>query len=275
MPWFESDAGNRLWYEEHGVGTPIVFIHGWCMTSAVWGLQLEYLSDSFRVITIDLRGHGNSPLPSDGFHISGCAADIHGLFGYLDIYDAILVGWSLGALIAIESCLLCNRRLSGLVLISGTPQFVQSADFPYGLSRAEADGMAKKVQRNIGRALEGFFTRMLASGEAESAIVHGLLSSIAVPPADVALQALGVLVETNVRDRLAKIDVPTLIMYGDSDVICLPEASEFMSRQIPLTRQVVFSGCGHVPFLTQSRKFNECLDEFRGRVCSENEYRQK
>lgn len=264
MPWFDTDAVNRLWYEEQGQGTPIVFIHGWCMSSAVWGLQIDELSDSFRVITLDLRGHGKSPQHSDGFHIEGCAADIIALIEYLGIYDAILVGWSLGALIAIETLLLSNERFSGLALISGTPQFVQSADFSYGLSRSEADGMAKKVVRNTCRALEGFIVRMFASGETESAIVHSILSSIPVPPTAVALQALEALVAADMRDRLAMINCPTLIINGDCDVICLPKASEFMMTKIPQSYQVVFSGCGHVPFLTQSRKFNACLEGFRG-----------
>jgi pimeloyl-ACP methyl ester esterase len=268
MPWFENEAGNRLWYEEHGAGTPIVFIHGWCMSSAVWGLQRESLSDSFRVITLDLRGHGNSPAHTDSFHIKGCAADIVGLIEHLGIYDAILAGWSLGALIAIETFLLGKERLSGLVLISGTPRFVQSHDFPYGLSRVEADGMAKKVHRDINRALEGFTARMFASGELDdpslAAMVQNLLSTMPMPTADVALQALDALVEADLRDRLAMIDCPTLIMNGDCDVICLPQASEFMSMQIPASRRIVFSGCGHVPFLTQSSKFNACLENFRG-----------
>ena len=106
MPWFDNDAGNRLWYEDSGAGTPIIFIHGWCMSSEVWRFQREGLSDSFRIITLDLRGHGNSPPHADGFDLDGCAADVAGLIEYLGICDAILVGWSLGALIAIEVSLL-------------------------------------------------------------------------------------------------------------------------------------------------------------------------
>jgi len=271
MPWFENDAGKLLWYEEYGSGTPIIFIHGWCMSSTVWALQRDGLADSFRVITLDLRGHGNSPPHSDGFHLTGCAADVIGLIEYLGIYGAILVGWSLGALIAIEVSLLSCKRLSGLALISGTPQFVQSPDFPYGLSRMEVEGMAKKVHRNLRRALDGFFTRMLAPGEGCSEVVHNLLTSVAVPSTDVALQALEALVTSKVRDRLAAITIPTMIIHGDCDVICLPQASEFMLTQIPMSRLVVFSGCGHVPFLTQSKEFNARLVEFRGRV-SEGEY---
>ncbi len=267
MSWFEDGAGGRLWYEDHGTGMPIVFIHGWCMSSAVWQLQCEGLSDSFRIITLDLRGHGHSPPHKDGFNLNGCAEDVVGLLKYLDLYDVIIAGWSLGATIAIVASQLCKEHLSGLVLISGTPRFVSSPDFPYGLSQAESEGMAKKVQRNIRRAIDGFVTRMLASGEVYSDGTRTLLSSIPVPSAEVALQALTSLVDADVRDQLTMIDCPTLILHGDNDVICRPEASTFMVRQIPKSRQVVFSGCGHVPFLTQRSGFNMTLESFGRRVC--------
>lgn len=263
MPWFETVAGSRLWYEEYGSGTPIVFIHGWCMSSAVWELQREGLESSFRVLLLDLQGHGKSSLHSNGFQIGGCAEDIAALLGHLGMHDVILAGWSLGAFIAIETYLLCKERISGLILISGTPQFLQSADFPYGLSQTEAEGMAKKVQRNLRRALDGFFTLMFAPGEDESEDIQKLLSSVTEPTTDVALQALEALVEADMRDRLALVAIPTLIMHGDCDDICLPKASEFMSMRIPMSRQVIFSGCGHVPFLTQSSAFNDAIKEFR------------
>lgn len=274
MPWFEGAAGNRLWYEDNGVGTAIIFVHGWCMSSAVWDLQREALTDSFRVITLDLRGHGNSSPHPEGFHIKGCAEDIAALIGHLDLHHTILAGWSLGALIALVSVPLCKERLAGLMLISATPRFVQALDFPFGLSQLEVDGMAKKVQRNIQRALEGFVARMFAPGESKTAGVQNIVSTIPVPPTFVALQALEALADADLRDHLSVINIPTLIVHGDSDVICLPLAAEFMAKRILLSQQVLFSGCGHVPFLTQSNKFNACLEGFREQL-SGGEYRQE
>jgi pimeloyl-[acyl-carrier protein] methyl ester esterase len=130
MPWYAGNSGSRLWYEDRGTGTPIVFLHGWCMSSAVWRLQREGLTDSFRVITIDLPGHGISTPPLGGFHLNGCAGDIAGFFEYLDLHNALLAGWSLGSLIALESCVLLRERLFGLVLISATPRFTHGDGFP-------------------------------------------------------------------------------------------------------------------------------------------------
>jgi pimeloyl-[acyl-carrier protein] methyl ester esterase len=270
MAWYEAGSGSRLWYEDRGAGTAIVFIHGWCMSSAVWRLQLEGLTGSFRVITLDLPGHGHSAPGAGGFHIKGCAGDIAGLFQFLDLQQALLAGWSLGSLIALESFTLLRERLAGLVLISGTPRFTQGDGFPYGLSKNEVDGMAGKVRRSLRRALDGFTAHMFAAGELDAAplaaVVRELLSSVPMPVTDVVLQALDALTETDLRDRLALIDLPTLILNGDCDVICPPQASEFLAQQIPSAHQVVFAGCGHAPFLTQSSRFNACLDTFRGKV---------
>jgi pimeloyl-[acyl-carrier protein] methyl ester esterase len=274
MAWYGNDQGNCLWYEDSGAGTPIIFIHGWCMSSAVWEHQRERLVDSFRVITLDLPGHGNSPVDADGFHIRESAVYIAGLIEHLSLYDAIVAGWSLGTFIAVETYLLSKNRVSGLVLISGTPRFVQSDEFPYGLSLAEVDGMAKKIHRNIRRALDGFLALMMVPGEDDSGLTQRLLSSVTLPTTEVALQALESLAEADMRDQLAMITIPTLIISGNSDVICLPEASEYMSRHIPGATLVDFTGCGHVPFLMQSSKFNTCLEIFRKSV-SGGVYRQE
>jgi pimeloyl-[acyl-carrier protein] methyl ester esterase len=242
------------------------FIHGWCMSSAVWMKQRIALSSKYRVISIDLRGHGKSSLPGDGFHSRGCAEDIVGLLEYLDITAAMIVGWSLGVFIAMESFLLDRSRIAKLVLVSGTPLFVSSPDFPYGLSSGEASGMALKVQRNIQRAVTGFMSLMFTPEEIEKTDVDAILASVTIPTTDVALQALDSLISTDMREQLSVITCPTLIINGDRDRICLPEASDFMKSHIEQSQQMVFAGCGHAPFLTQSSKFNASLEEFGGRT---------
>jgi pimeloyl-[acyl-carrier protein] methyl ester esterase len=274
MSWFETGSGAWLWYEDCGSGPPIIFIHGWCMSSVVWRLQMEGLSGSSRVIAVDLRGHGQSPPYPGGFSIKGCADDIAELAESLDLRCVMLAGWSLGSMIALEAAAVMKERLSGLVLIAGTPRFVQGDGYASGLSRNEADGMARKVQRSLERALEGFADRMFAPAELDdpkmAARIGDLLSEVPLPTTEAALQALQALVGADLRDRLDSIDLPVLIVNGDRDVICLPQASEYLARRIPFSRQVLFAACGHAPFLTDSNRFNSCLKEFRDQVYSEH-----
>jgi pimeloyl-ACP methyl ester esterase len=266
MPWYESRSGNPLWYEERGTGAPIVLLHGWCMSSAVWKYQFEGLAASYRVLAPDLRGHGRSRAESDGLDFDGFAADLIDLFDFLGLSDVVLVGWSMGAQIALQACAGLSDTLAGLVLVSATPCFTASADFPYALADKEASGMRLKVQRNTRRALDGFYTRLFAEGELENhsrapELTH-LLSSIESPDTAAVLDSLDALTRADMRTLLAAITAPTLIVNGERDQICLPAASHYLKTHIQGAEQKMFPNCGHVPFLTYCDQFNAEIIRF-------------
>jgi pimeloyl-ACP methyl ester esterase len=270
MPWYENKSGLRLWYEDHGSGPVVVLVHGWCMSSAVWRFQYETLASSFRLIAPDLRGHGKSEKTADGYHFEGFAADIEDLFSHLNIHGALLAGWSLGAQVALQACSRLGLRLSGLALISGTPRFTAAEDFPHALGAVEADGMGVKVRRNISRALDGFTSQMFAPGELDDSILAGqiqeLLATIPLPDPDMAFQSLLSLATADMRWLLPGIQVPALIINGDRDRICLPQASEYLARSIDSSEHIVIHECGHAPFLTHSKQFNDCVSGFGRRI---------
>ena len=266
MPWFDASCGDRFRYREQGEGPPLVLVHGWCMSSEIWRLQLDGLCAGFRVIAPDLRGHGGSPLGSGQCDVETFAADLAALFHHLDLKGATLAGWSLGSQVAVRALPLLGRRVSGLALICGTPRFTSSADFPHGLARVEADGMALKVRRNLKRALDGFVARMFVPGElacvGREDEIRGLLAAVPIPGTDAALQSLAALATTDMRDELPAIGLPTLVISGELDPICPSPASAYMAERIPGSRHVVYAGCGHAPFLTHSEEFNACLADF-------------
>lgn len=278
MPWYPNRRGEQLWYEDEGGGCPVVLVHGWCMSSAVWKYQFEALAGSapgaFRLIAPDLRGHGRSHAISGHLDFAGFARDLIDLFERLELSKAVLCGWSMGAQIALQSFAGISARLAGMVLVAATPRFTASDDFPHALAANEAGGMRLKVQRNTQRALEGFYSRLFADGEIENqssaAEIRQLLEAITAPDTASVLAALDALSRTDMRALLATITVPTLIMNGAQDRICLPQASTCLKEQIPGAEQVVFSQCGHAPFLTRSRQFNAELTRFARRVCEQN-----
>lgn len=166
----------------------------------------------------------------------------------------------MGAQIALQACTELSERLAGLVLVSATPSFTASGDFPYGLAVNEAGGMRLKVQRNKQRALEGFYSRLFAEGELESCPhsteIKQLLSSIRSPDTSAVLDALDALSRTDMRHLLATISIPTLILNGELDRICLPQASDYLKEQISGAEHIVFPDCGHALFLTRYDQFN-------------------
>jgi pimeloyl-[acyl-carrier protein] methyl ester esterase len=266
MPWYENRKGDALWYEDVGTGSPIVLIHGWCMSSAIWKYQLEGLAASYRLLAPDLRGHGSSCEVTGDLNFDSFANDLADLFDTLNISNGVLVGWSMGAQIALQSYAGLSDRLAALVLVSATPCFTASDDFPYGLAKNEAHGMRIKVERNTKRALAGFHTRLFGEGEIEShpaasEILH-LLSTIPSPDTSAVLDALDALAHTDMRHILSSISIPTLIVNGGQDRVCLPEASDYLKEHISGAEQKYFPDCGHVPFLTRSQQFNAEIIRF-------------
>jgi pimeloyl-ACP methyl ester esterase len=266
MPWCNLEDGRRLWYEDQGEGPPLVLLHGWCMSSAVWRFQFETLGRTFRLIAPDLRGHGQSETSPEGYDFAGFSADVHELFLHLDVRDVLLAGWSLGVQVALLACARLRERLSGLALISGTPRFTSSDDFSHGLNAIEIAGMSVKVRRNPAKALEGFMADMFSNGERNDRDlderIRLLLALIPLPDKQVAVQSLKALAEADMRGLLPTIDLPTLIINGDQDRICLPDASVYMARRIPASAHIVLSDCGHAPFLTHCNEFNDAITSF-------------
>jgi pimeloyl-[acyl-carrier protein] methyl ester esterase len=275
MGWYRNRSDEQLWYEEQGNGCPVVLVHGWCMSSAVWKYQFAGLSDALRTLAPDLRGHGRSRGNVSHMSFEGFANDLIDMFDKLELSKVILVGWSMGAQIALHASTGLSDRLAGLVLVSATPRFAASDDFPFGLNRSEADGMRLKVLRNTQRALEGFISRLFAEGELEghplASEIKQLLSKIPSPDSAAVLEALETLTRADMRHILASIAIPTLILNGTDDRICLPQASTYLRNNIPGAEQTVMPGCGHAPFLTQSRLFNAEIIRFSRSIFGTND----
>lgn len=274
MSWFKNRRDEQLWYEDIGSGVPLVLLHGWCMSSAIWKYQFNALASSFRLIAPDLNGHGWSRGMHAQMNFDSFSEDLLDLYDTLELEKTILVGWSMGGQVAIKALAGLSDRLAGLVLVSSTPCFTASVDFPFGLASNETVGMRLKLQRNQQRARDGFYNRVFADGELEknplAADIRELLATIDLPDSKAALDALDALAATDMRHLLAGIYVPTLVINGSEDVICLPEASCYLQEQIAGSEQRVFKGCGHAPFLTQHTKFNNEVIEFARRVCEQN-----
>jgi pimeloyl-ACP methyl ester esterase len=266
MAYYKNMSGLNLWYEEEGSGVPLVLLHGWCKSSSVWRLQLDSLSSDFRVIAPDLAGYGKSESSSGKYELESYVDDLWALFKTLSLQNAILVGWSQGGQIAMQACSRLREHLSGLVLVSTTPRFTAGSGFQFGLTEFEAQGMIVKVRRNLSRALDGFNVNMFASGELESCpekqSVLEILSSGQIPSPDTAIQGLHLLYGADLRSLLPSIDLPVLIVSGDSDGICLPEASLYLSENIAGSSRAVIAGCGHAPFLTKYKNFNDIICKF-------------
>lgn len=269
MPFLHSRSGGRIWYEQQGRGRPLLFIHGWCMSGEVWQLQRQAIADHYSMVTFDLRGHGRSSVPDGGIGgFDGYAADLVELVEFLDLQDMLVVGWSLGGQVLLKAFAELQARLSGLVLVGVTPRFTSAPQFPYGLSANEAEGMRLKVRRNLERALAGFQRQLFVAGELgdpdQAALAHSVLSEVVPPTVAAALDGLEALMTVEMLQEARRISCPVLLLHGDQDPICLPQASTWLNQTIPGSQCLFYPGCGHAPFLSRPEQFNKDLLQFAG-----------
>ncbi len=262
MPELATDAGT-LHYEDAGKGEPVLLVHGWSLSSAVLADEVAHLAQARRVIAPDLRGHGRSSAAS--FALADLAGDLAGLAGHLALERAVLVGWSLGAQVALAALPAIRLRVAGLVLLSGTPRFTTSEGWPHGLPARSVDVLAHRVRRDASAAVARFFDGMFADGELDTegrARAAALRASIPPPDRECALAGLEILAHEDLRAALPAIDVPVLVLHGERDPICPAAAGRAMAAAIPRARHVEIHGAGHAPFLSRPGAFRDALASF-------------
>ncbi|HEY5976162.1 MAG TPA: alpha/beta hydrolase, partial [Geobacteraceae bacterium] len=262
MPTLTTSAGAVLHYTDTSAGLPVIFLHGWLMSGKVWHYQ-QPLADRYRLIALDLRGHGESTGP-DGYALADFAADLVALVDQLSLPRVVVVGWSLGAQVALQAASLLGGRLAGLVLIGATPRFSAGDGFEHGLPPSEARGMGLRLKRQFLRTAGEFFTGMFAPAELDGrqrqAIARQVVGRLPEPPA--ALAALGTLASADLRPLLPCVHQPVLLIHGTADTICLAAAPRYLAGQLPAARLQLMRGLGHAPFLSRPEQVNQLLGDF-------------
>jgi pimeloyl-[acyl-carrier protein] methyl ester esterase len=263
MPSFASAAGPRLHYEDVGAGAPVVVLHGWSLSSRFILDAVIACARGRRVVALDLRGHGGSS-PAR-FALDDLASDVAAVFDRLQLERAVLLGWSLGAEIALASLPALGRRVERLALVSATPRFTACDGWPHGLPARTLEAQARHVDRDPARAAARFFEGMFVPGEVDEvarARAAALRDEIPVPDRPALRDGLSVLATADLRGALASVAVPTLLVHGESDPVCLPGAAFTMADAIPDAGLVTIPEAGHAPFLTRPAEFRAAVAPF-------------
>jgi len=257
--------GRTMAYREAGQGPPLVLLHGWSLSSAVFDELTAGLARDFRVLAFDLRGHGCSS-PGEGYGLADFAADVRESLDLLSIPSAALLGWSLGGQVALRLAHEVPSLWTRLVLISTTPRFVSGSDWEGGLPEIQVRGMARKLSRQYQQTLQTFFEEQFVVGELDS----GRLEEIAAfalpqertPLPEAALEALETLKMEDLRPLIRHIDLPTLVIHGSEDRVTPVAAGRFLAEQLPhgVLREV--ESAGHAPFLSRPHTVLAVLREF-------------
>jgi non-heme chloroperoxidase len=228
----KENSGNvELYYQDHGSGQPVVLIHGYPLSGASWEKQVPALLNAgYRVITYDRRGFGRSSQPTEGYNYDTFAEDLHQLITHLELKDFALVGFSMGGgEIARYFGKYGSKGVSKVVIISGVPPFLlKTADNPEGLDGQVFEGIQKAVAADRYAFFTEFFknfynTDLLLGKRISEEAVRASWNVAAGASATASLACVPTWHE-DFRQDLARVDVPMLVIHGDSDRI-LPFAS--------------------------------------------------
>jgi len=260
----------------------LVLLPGWGFSSAVFSPIIEHLRDS-SVMTLELPGHGQarrSPAPHKKAgprrRANKVPAERAAGSGFVARRwrDALasqlppvcdLLGWSLGGQLAMEIAAKHPGRVRRLVLVATTPCFVRRRGWNAGTPRAMFDEFTWRLAQDPQATLKNFLSRIARDDVNERSVLRKLraaLSAAAAPDALALRVGLDLLRHTDLRNRVAGIDVPTLIMHGTRDRIVPPAASRWLAGRIPRAYFTAMPGAAHAPFLSDSNAFAASLNDF-------------
>lgn len=249
MPLLQTDIAT-MFYAERGKGGPaLVAVHGAGGTHQHWGLQLRDLSDTARVVVIDLPGHGRSPAPGCNT-VADYSQAVVAALDALNLEQVVLAGHSMGGAVALWSALTAPERVAGLVLVAtGARLPVLPAIF----ESVEQGDLATAVRLVIERAYARTTPpRLQAAGE-----VAFLENSLEVFAGDLRACAA-----YNVMNELAAITSPALVVCGDDDRITPAKFSHLLHNTIPNAQLVMVPDAGHMVLIEQPDRVNTAIRDF-------------
>lgn len=244
----------------------LVLLHGWGMNLRVWDGLAEALVRRFRLIAIDLPGHGRSDWDGGAHTPAAQAWRVHETLAPLTTRYHLL-GWSLGGQFALDLAAAMPAAIERLVLIATTPRFVAGPGWRHGQKEASLERLAQGVRADPGQAVRGFLrsqVRGLAPRTAGRVLARlsGAIASGGAACPEALTWGLERLRHGDLRPQLSQVRKPALVVAGQDDRITPPAASRALAAALPKARFRQLRGAGHVPFLSHREQFIAALDGF-------------
>jgi pimeloyl-[acyl-carrier protein] methyl ester esterase len=263
---FTASDGARLAFEDEGEGRPLLLLHGLMAHRGFFRPQAGLAAD-FRLLRPDLRGHGDSRAAAltAPLTIARLAEDVAELADYLDLGEAIVVGWSLGASVMFRLLAgRASRRFAGAVVVDMTPRVLNDEDWTLGLSREVVEARAAAIAGDFESFAASAGTAIFAQPPSETsrplAEWAGAEFARNDPAAIAALWKS--LAHEDLRPLLAAIEQPTLIVHGAQSHLYGADTADHLVAALPDARAVAFHRSGHAPHLEQPDLFNRTLRAF-------------
>jgi non-heme chloroperoxidase len=267
MSFIETQDGTRIFYKDLGQGRPVLFSHGWPLSSDAWDPQMLYLVQrGYRVIAHDRRGHGRSDQPWHGNDMNTYADDLATVIESLDLSDLVMVGHSTGGgEVARYIGRHGSSRVAKVVLVGAVPPIMLRTDAnPEGTPMEVFNSIRNGVAANRSQFYQDLTTPFYGFNRDGATISQGLRDSFWLQGMMGGIhgqfECIREFSEIDYSEDLAKIDVPTLIIHGDDDQIVPIAASALKASDlIPDATLKIYSGGGHGLAQVEVQAFNSDL----------------
>ena len=258
-----STDGVILQYDVQGKGEPaLVFVHCWCCDRGYWKAQVDTFAEQYKVVTIDLAGHGESGMDREEWTIEAFGADVKAVVEKLHLDQVILIGHSMGGPVIIEAARQMPGRVIGLIGVD-TYQ-----DFEQRFSQEQIDAFLTAFRENF-KGTTGNFVRSMFSPTADSALVEWIVKDMASAPPEVGIGAMESIFQFDAREALKEIRLPIRSINSDK----WPTNVEG-NRQHAFSFDVeIMEGLGHFVHMEDPETFNRLLEEAIQELTSKAETR--
>lgn len=265
---YVSSGSAQIYYETHGEGRPVVFLHAGIADTRMWRSQLDELADAYQVVAFDQRGFGKTQWIPETY---ADRRDALAVMDHLEIDSAVIVGCSLGGGVALHIALGWPDRIDGLVLIGAAARGWEPVD---GWPESALWDQVEEASE------AGDFERVLELDAQIWVVGHGrTIEDVDRGVIDLVMEMDRLPIQTEdergeyaepfeppTNERLDDIEVPTLIVVGAHDQPDMIESAEYLADRISDRSHVVIDNAAHLPSLEQPEAFNAALREFLDKI---------
>lgn len=257
----------NLHFTEQGSGDPLVLLHGFPLSSVIWREQQTRLSDHYRVITPDLRGHGRSPVTDEAYSMDLLAGDVLDLLDALALPQATIMGHSMGGYVALALAARAPHRLRALGLVGSHP-FADNEDARQNRHRQV---LAVQQQASVAPVVEAMLPRLFAPGKPDDDTLAEQVSTImsATKPLGVVGALLGMAARPDLTAALRGFPFSVLVITGDKDPILTLARAEETASMLTKGMLVTIENAGHMMMMEQPQATTMAIRQFMEEVAAE------
>ncbi len=249
-----SADGNAIHYQVQGQDKPaLIFIHGWCCDRSYWDAQLPYFAQKYKVVAIDLAGHGESGLNRKEWTMGAFGEDVVAVVNKLDLDQVVLIGHSMGGFVILEAARRIPERLIGLVGVDTLQNFEEK------VTQEQIDDLFTPLRANFVEPTRNF-VRTMFTPNSDPVLVEKIVADMSSAPQEVGLGALEGYVDfqnNEIIQVLQEVQAPITCINSDQ----YPTNVEANQHYAPSFKALIMSGAGHFNMIEEPDTFNRLLEE--------------